>query len=117
MEGKKVKTHSHLYMDVKGHEFKRDMKRIIKAIYDGKVIDNPCKVHFQFFYKGNLGRDFDSGLKITTDSLQKTLIKDDNLIKIGLIEMFEPSKQNEVRIFITELNSEELSRIEKMKDN
>jgi len=111
------KAHSHLYMSKQGHQFKKDMERMIKEIYKECPVDYPVDMWTQFFYKGRRGRDVSSGVKILEDSLNELVYKDDNQIRKHTLEIFEPAEEDEVRIFLRPMSEEQLARIERMCKN
>lgn len=108
---------ANFYMNKKGTDFKREIKSILNHIYKEKIIDYPIKVHWEFYYKGNYGRDCDSGIKISKDSLQGVVYTDDNLIKKEMLEIFEPAQKDSITVKVYRLSDKELAYIEKKKKN
>jgi len=76
-------------MSEAGHNFKFEMAMLINGIYKGEPLEGRVKVYMEFHYKHNRGRDIDSGLKITLDSLNEALYKDDNQIRELMIKIYE----------------------------
>ena len=104
-------------MSKEGTEFKREMSLMLKEILKSEPVDCELDVWIQFFYKGNYGRDIDSGVKITLDSLNNQAWKDDNQIKKLTVELFEPSSQNEIRVWIKEFTTKQKKRAKRMLSN
>jgi Holliday junction resolvase RusA-like endonuclease len=69
------------------------MAMLCKGMYRGKPLKGRLKVYLEFHYKHSRGRDIDSGLKITMDSLNKALYDDDNQVRELMIKIFEGKEE------------------------
>lgn len=108
---------SSFYMSKKGTDFKKEMRTILRKLYKEKPVEYLVKIHWQFFYKGKRGGDWDSGVKISNDCLEGIVFNDDNQIKKSMVELFEPAEKDQVRIKIYKLTEKELNYIEQIRCN